>query len=268
MADPAQTRDLDALIDELEVKHCLCGAERKHRDVSTWAYCWIHRSADELRAATERIRQQAYAQAIGGPLAVIKRFMGNIPFGETKDDQPETRVSMLIRLRDEIKELPPPAIPQARGETSDGYHTFNELYEHRHALFSVICADHGGWKSKLHSDGTMFEGWFIAGVLTPLGQATYHLPLSWWDRFRCKELERGPEWDGHIAQQVPERIAAIPGERERLTGEKLREIAKRNCVVREVAWAMCRFNWDAIALKVEAFMRGDAIARKLEGRSK
>jgi hypothetical protein len=58
------------------------------------------------------------------------------------------------------------------------------------------------------------------------------------------------------------------GERERLTGERLREIAKCNCVVREVAWAMCRFNWDAIALKVEAFMRGDAITRELEGETR
>lgn len=26
-----------------------------------------------------------------------------------------------------------------KGELSDGYHSFNELYEHRMILFSIIC---------------------------------------------------------------------------------------------------------------------------------
>lgn len=36
------------------------------------------------------------------------------------------------------------------GETSDGYHTFNELYHHRAVLFSVIVKFMQGkaWKSK------------------------------------------------------------------------------------------------------------------------
>jgi len=94
-------------------------------------------------------------------------------------------------------------------ETSDGYHTFNELYGHRHALFSVICKAFNGWKSRFHDDGTMFDGWFIAGVDTPKGQATYHLPLTWWERFHCKELERAPKWDGHTPSDVIERIAEL-----------------------------------------------------------
>ena len=38
------------------------------------------------------------------------------------------------------------------GETSDGYHTFNELYHHRAVLFSVIVANYPdkAWKSKKH----------------------------------------------------------------------------------------------------------------------
>lgn len=95
------------------------------------------------------------------------------------------------------------------GKVSDGFHTFDELYEHRHALFLVVCVDNEGWKSKLHSDGTMFSGWFIAGVGTPLGQATYHLPISWWDRYTITELDRAPEWDGHTSAQVPERISSL-----------------------------------------------------------
>jgi len=42
---------------------------------------------------------------------------------------------------------------------SDGFHTFGELYRHRAALFSVICNvfKEKAWKSRLHSDGTMFD---------------------------------------------------------------------------------------------------------------
>jgi len=95
------------------------------------------------------------------------------------------------------------------GNTSDGYHTFNELYEHRHTMFSIICREYGGWKSKLHSDSTMMEGWFIAGVETPQGQATYHLPLAWWGRFTCREIEKAPEWDGHTPDDVLKRLASL-----------------------------------------------------------
>lgn len=55
------------------------------------------------------------------------------------------------------------------GELSDGYHTFNELYYHRAVLFSVICNQNKdiAWKSKLHSDETMYDGMFIVGINTP-----------------------------------------------------------------------------------------------------
>ncbi len=100
------------------------------------------------------------------------------------------------------------------GETSDGYHTFNELYEHRHAMFSILCRDYNGWKSKLHADGTMFDGWFIAGIQTPSGQATYHLPLAWWNRLKCCEFERAPEWDGHTSDDVLRRLHLMPSQLE------------------------------------------------------
>jgi len=37
-----------------------------------------------------------------------------------------------------------------KGEISDGYHTFNELYRHRAVLFSVVCHCYKffAWKSK------------------------------------------------------------------------------------------------------------------------
>ena len=66
-------------------------------------------------------------------------------------------------LREDEKEL-----------VSDGYHTFKELYEHRVVLFVALItaltqqeyhpSNKICWKSKKHSDGTMYDGWFIAGI--------------------------------------------------------------------------------------------------------
>lgn len=98
------------------------------------------------------------------------------------------------------------------GNTSDGYHTFDELYHHRAVLFSVIVENFAtrAWKSKLHADGTMYEGMFIVGIETPDGQATYHYDVEpYWDMFRCKEIDRAPEWDGHTPDQAIERIGKL-----------------------------------------------------------
>ena len=107
-------------------------------------------------------------------------------------------------------------VVEITGETSDGYHTFNELYEHRHTLFIILCnllepKMYGKvWKSRLHSDGTMFDGgWFIAGIETPEGQATYHLPIKKWDELNVLELDRAPEWDGHTADDVLKRLSSL-----------------------------------------------------------
>lgn len=112
------------------------------------------------------------------------------------------------------------------GETSDGYHTFNELYDHRAKLFSVIvrCFKDRAWKSKLHHDGTMYEGMFIVGIETPQGQATYHYDTdSYWNVFDCKELARAPEWDGHTPEQAISRIASLRPSRDRDTPQKVAE---------------------------------------------
>ena len=98
------------------------------------------------------------------------------------------------------------------GETSDGYHTFNELYHHRAVLFSVIVKafKDKAWKSRKHHDGTMYDGMFIVGVETPYGQATYHYDMEpYWEMFCCKEIERAPEWDGHTPEQAIERIGKL-----------------------------------------------------------
>lgn len=102
--------------------------------------------------------------------------------------------------------------PVITGETSDGYHTFNELYHHRAVLFSVIVKAFRdqSWKARKHHDGTMYDGMFLVGIDTPDGQASYHYDIEpYWDMFECKELEYAPDWDGHTPDEAIRRIGNL-----------------------------------------------------------
>ena len=91
-----------------------------------------------------------------------------------------------------------------KGDLSDGYHSYNELYKHRMILFSIICNQNQevAWKSLLHHDGTMFDGYFIVGINTPQGQFTYHYQLEYWELFKVQELDKAPEYDGHTPDDI------------------------------------------------------------------
>lgn len=111
------------------------------------------------------------------------------------------------------------------GKISDGYHTFNELYDHRITLFmslanlvqeclSLEYSDkpyrvknvRSVWKSYLHNDLSKMDGWFVAGIDFNNYQITYHLPLEVWDHLEVTELACAPEFDGHTAEDVLERL--------------------------------------------------------------
>lgn len=100
---------------------------------------------------------------------------------------------------------------------SDGYHTFKELYDHRIALFIALCkfvdrawsAPYGAWKSKIHSDGTSWDGWFIAGIGIGGDMVDYHLPIDMWDKLDVKELDKAPEYDGHTPADVLKRLLEL-----------------------------------------------------------
>lgn len=95
---------------------------------------------------------------------------------------------------------------------SDGYHTFGELYEHRIVLFIALCRfaviDSMVWRSKLHSDGSSWDGWFILGINISEGnQITYHLPISKWEETNfADDRDKAPDFDGHTSNDVLERI--------------------------------------------------------------
>lgn len=91
------------------------------------------------------------------------------------------------------------------GDTSDGHHTFNDLYTHRRALTAALMAmaekvtDFVTWRSRNHhpEDGPMFDGSFIVGLEIGGGTITYHYNNQYWDDFKnVRELPHAPKWDG------------------------------------------------------------------------
>lgn len=104
----------------------------------------------------------------------------------------------------------------------DGYHTFDELYNHRITLYIALCKmsteigySEGlapmAWRSKAHSDGSVWDGYFILGINKKAGnQITYHLPLSRWEETNFAEtLEKAPEYDGHTSDDVLLRLKTL-----------------------------------------------------------
>jgi len=105
-------------------------------------------------------------------------------------------------------------------KVSDGYHTFDELYEHRITLYIALCRSHHGrsfdcWRSRKHHDGSEFEGWFVLGIGVSKGeQITYHLPLDRWEETNFIEehntFDKSPcEFDGHSASDVLQRLSQL-----------------------------------------------------------
>lgn len=97
---------------------------------------------------------------------------------------------------------PYPVIGGHPAQLTDGFHTMEELYDHRRALTAVLAAERAdiSWKSKAHhpDDSPMFEGgYFIVGIDTDAGTITYHYKLTHWDDFaEVPEVEHAPKWDG------------------------------------------------------------------------
>lgn len=101
--------------------------------------------------------------------------------------------------------------------TSDGYHTFKELYEYRMLYNAALFNEWGRHKtvpvvkSKRHGDGELCfgGGWFIVVAKLPQGQISNHYELKDWDLFDITEYERVPwEFDGHTPQDVAVRLRA------------------------------------------------------------
>jgi hypothetical protein len=99
--------------------------------------------------------------------------------------------------------------------TSDGYHTFKELYEFRKlynaALFNEWAKQkkfsvHKSWR---HADGELCfgGGWFIVVAITMDGQISNHYEAKDWDLFKIPAHDKALfEFDGHTSSDVIERL--------------------------------------------------------------
>jgi len=91
------------------------------------------------------------------------------------------------------------------GSISDGYHTFDELYEHRHALFLTVMQQsflQGGYTWVDLDPNT--PGWFLAGIDTDFGQVSYHLPIRLLEvatKYEREDYTRQP-YNGHTSDDV------------------------------------------------------------------
>ena len=108
--------------------------------------------------------------------------------------------------------------PKGMGEVSDGYHTFNELYEYRMlynaALFNEFAKQglYDVHKSRKHSDGEYPFGdsnWFIVMAELPTGQISNHYEMKDWDKFQIPEKPLANKWDEHSPRDVAERLTSF-----------------------------------------------------------
>lgn len=101
---------------------------------------------------------------------------------------------------------------------SDGYHTFDELYEFRKAYNSTLfnlwaeLDRYEVHKSKLHHDGEKpFDGgWFIVAAKLPEGQISNHYEMKDWDLFQIPEEPKAKfPFDDHTEEDVIKRLKAL-----------------------------------------------------------
>ena len=122
-------------------------------------------------------------------------------------------------------------------ELSDGYHTYDELYEFRKMYNAILFNEwakeymlkeqqikngftqanmvfplydvHKSWK---HNDGELCfgGGWFIVSAMLPTGLISNHYKAEDWDLFQVPEVEKALyEFDGHTGKDVLERLKEL-----------------------------------------------------------
>ena len=120
-----------------------------------------------------------------------------------------------IDLRDNTLDV---TILEDVGNISDGYHTFNELYEYRKAYNACLFNEwfrankYDVHKSLKHHEGDdcFGGGWFVVVAVTPFGQITNHYKMEDFDLFDIPEYETAKyPWDGHTPAEALERILKV-----------------------------------------------------------
>lgn len=108
------------------------------------------------------------------------------------------------------------AAQEIDGSTSDGHHTFNELYEYR-MLYNALLFNEWAKQDKYdvhlsyrHSDGEQCFGkddYFVVVAMLPDGQVSNHYKGKYRHLFyEVPERERAAEYDGHTPQDALKRL--------------------------------------------------------------
>ena len=135
----------------------------------------------------------------------------DIKYGIFTDEEEWYSAKQLNKFNEPYKE----EVVEDKGNISDGYHTFNELYEYRllynASMFNELSKQglYDVHKSKLHSDGTIpfdDENWFIVQAELPTGQISNHYEIKDWNLFQVPVKEKANPYDGHSPQDVAKRL--------------------------------------------------------------
>lgn len=104
------------------------------------------------------------------------------------------------------------------GDISDGYHSFNELYEFRKAYNAALFNEwakqgiYNVHKSEKHYEGELCfgGGWFIVVAELPDGQISNHYEMNDWDLFNIPSYDKALNpYDGHTSKDVLNRLKSI-----------------------------------------------------------
>ena len=93
------------------------------------------------------------------------------------------------------------------GSISDGYHTFDELYDHRNLLFITLCLEQPDccyW----NNNGD-YDGCFCLHRDTPNGDVSYHIPNDYFPLIEDAIKYEDIPWDGHTSSDVINRLKKL-----------------------------------------------------------
>ncbi len=97
---------------------------------------------------------------------------------------------------------------EINGDTSDGYHTFNELYEHRCLLYLTWLFESNRqvlWVAE------HYKGWDLVASNVGMNQISYHIPMKY-RKFLEARYPQGKRdslesvYDGHTSHDVIQRL--------------------------------------------------------------
>lgn len=176
-----------------------------------------YKTGDKVRIVDEIPRLEINTQY--GPIDIdrpwLKKWLGKVVTIDFAKDGSYTTLEIkgYVLTDDIIKEKV--SNDEDPGKISDGYHTFNELYEYRllynASMFNELAKQnlYDVHKSRLHSDGTVPFGnpdYFIVVAELPTGQISNHYKMKDWDLFDIPVKDKANKYDGHSPKDVAERL--------------------------------------------------------------